>query len=189
MVVAAVVAFTAHNVIAADIARPEVEARLDLADLGAPISAPFLTWLGQRVGAAPGVLDCVLVRYGTGGSAGWAAGPDHLALVPRPDLAAHPRAARARRLRAGVAIYADPDARGLVMLGRGLAGRREVSFEVASEHRGAGLGRRLVAAALTLLPANEPVFAQASPGNAASLRALLAAGFRPIGSEVLFVRS
>ncbi len=73
------------------------------------------------------------------------------------------------------------------MLGRGLAGRREISFEVAPEHRGAGLGRRLVAAALALVPATEPVFAQASPGNAASLRALLASGFRPISSEVLFV--
>ena len=30
------------------------------------------------------------------------------------------------------------------------------------------------------------LFAQAAPGNAASLRALLSAGFRPIGSEVLF---
>src|SRR6476620_1667044 len=107
-IVAAVLAFTAHNVIAAEVARGEVEARLDLADPGAPMSAPFLTWLGQHVGAEPGVLDCVLVRYGTGGSAGSAAGPDHLALVPRPDLTAHPRAARARRLRAGVAIYADP---------------------------------------------------------------------------------
>jgi hypothetical protein len=50
-----------------------------------------------------------------------------------------------------------------------------------------GLGRRMVAAALALVPATEPVFAQASPGNAASLRALLASGFRPISSEVLFV--
>lgn len=31
------------------------------------------------------------------------------------------------------------------------------------------------------------VFAQTAPGNAVSLRALLSAGFRPIGSEVLFV--
>jgi RimJ/RimL family protein N-acetyltransferase len=33
------------------------------------------------------------------------------------------------------------------------------------------------------------VFAQVAPGNAASLRAFLAAGFRPIGSEVLFLTS
>ena len=33
------------------------------------------------------------------------------------------------------------------------------------------------------------VFAQVAPGNAASLRAFLAAGFSPIGSEVLFLTS
>jgi GNAT superfamily N-acetyltransferase len=95
--------------------------------------------------------------------------------------------ARALRLRAEVAVYAAADACGVVILGRGLAGRRELSFEVAPEYRGRGLGRRLVAAALALVPEETPVFAQASPGNAASLRALLAAGFLPIGSEVLFV--
>jgi hypothetical protein len=33
------------------------------------------------------------------------------------------------------------------------------------------------------------VFAQSAAANAASLRALLAAGFKPIGAEVLFGRS
>jgi hypothetical protein len=50
-----------------------------------------------------------------------------------------------------------------------------------------GLGRALALAARHLVPAGEPVFAQVSPGNAASLRAILAAGYRPLGSEVLFV--
>jgi hypothetical protein len=39
-----------------------------------------------------------------------------------------------------------------------------------------------------MIPEGEYVFAQASPGNAASVRAVLAAGYRPIGSEVLFAR-
>ncbi|HXM55375.1 MAG TPA: hypothetical protein VOB72_08295, partial [Candidatus Dormibacteraeota bacterium] len=39
-----------------------------------------------------------------------------------------------------------------------------------------------------LAPAGEPVFVQVSPGNAASLRVVLAAGYRPIGSEVLLPR-
>jgi hypothetical protein len=34
------------------------------------------------------------------------------------------------------------------------------------------------------LEADEPPFAQVSPGNARSLRAFLGAGLRPIGSEV-----
>ena len=37
-----------------------------------------------------------------------------------------------------------------------------------------------------LVPPGEAIFAQTSPGNAASLRALLAAGFVPLGSEVIF---
>jgi hypothetical protein len=36
-----------------------------------------------------------------------------------------------------------------------------------------------------LLPAGEQVWAQVAPGNAASVRAALAAGFRPVGAEVL----
>ena len=69
-----------------------------------------------------------------------------------------------------------------------MAGRVEVSVEVEPEARARGLGRSLARAALALAPAGEPVFAQVSPGNAASLRAFLAAGYRPIGSEVLFLR-
>jgi hypothetical protein len=44
-------------------------------------------------------------------------------------------------------------------------------------------------AARTFGPPAEPLFAQVTPGNAASLRAFLAAGYRPIGSEVLFLRA
>jgi RimJ/RimL family protein N-acetyltransferase len=36
------------------------------------------------------------------------------------------------------------------------------------------------------MPADELVFAQVAPGNAASVRTFLACGFVPIGSEVLF---
>ena len=61
-------------------------------------------------------------------------------------------------------------------------------MEVAPAHRGAGLGRRLIAAGRRLAPAGAPLFAQVSPGNAASLRAFLAAGFRPVGAEVLLLR-
>lgn len=45
---------------------------------------------------------------------------------------------------------------------------------------------RLAAAALGLVPAGAPLFAQVAPGNSSSLRAVLAAGYQPIGSEVLF---
>jgi len=41
-------------------------------------------------------------------------------------------------------------------------------------------------AALARCPVNEAVFAEVAPGNARSLRAVLACGFHPVGAEVLF---
>ena len=49
-------------------------------------------------------------------------------------------------------------------------------------------GRSLAQAAQTLIPAEHALFAQVAPGNAASLRAFLAAGYLPIGAEVLFLK-
>jgi len=48
-----------------------------------------------------------------------------------------------------------------------------------------GLGTALIAEAIRLVPEGELLFAAVSPGNARSLRAFLALGFKPIGSEVL----
>jgi RimJ/RimL family protein N-acetyltransferase len=53
-------------------------------------------------------------------------------------------------------------------------------------HRGAGAGAALVADALTTIPAGQLTVAAAAPGNAASVRALLSAGFTPLGSLQLF---
>ena len=44
----------------------------------------------------------------------------------------------------------------------------------------------LAAAAPALVPGGERVWAQVAPANVASLRAFLAAGYRPVGAEVLF---
>ncbi|MFG2606588.1 hypothetical protein ACGFT2_23985 [Streptomyces sp. NPDC048514] len=77
------------------------------------------------------------------------------------------------------------DGRGLVTLGQGLAGRRELGIELAANAHGRGLGRSLLRDALSLVPAGEPVFAAVSPGNARSLRSFLATGFVPVGSEVI----
>ena len=177
----AVLAFTAHHVIAAGVEPGLVATRLPDGDLGAPMSAAFLGWLGERLGSRPGSLDVVLAAGGLGG-----APPLELRPVGDPDR--HPRAARAVRYRDDLEVWADPEGAGVLVLGRGLAGRRELSFEVDPARRNRGLGRRLVAAARHLTPAGEPLFAQVSPGNAASLRVVEAAGFRPIGAEVLFHR-
>jgi len=177
----AVLAFTAHHVVAAPVDPELVASWLPEGDLGVPMGVEFLSWLGERLGSHPGSLDVVMAAPGL-------AGDPPLALRPVEDLARHPRAARAQRYRRGLRAWTDPDAAGVLVLGRGLAGRREVAFEVDPARRNRGLGRLLVTAARHLTPAGEPLFAQVSPGNAASLRVVEAAGFRPIGAEVLFHR-
>lgn len=70
----------------------------------------------------------------------------------------------------------------VAVLARGIAGLTELGMELEPGHRGDGAGRTLVADALRSVPAGDVVAACVAPGNAASLRAVLAAGFRPIGS-------
>ena len=77
------------------------------------------------------------------------------------------------------------DEHGLVTIGNGLVGRTEMSVELIGGEHGRGAGRRLIHAGLHHVDARRPVFAQVAAGNAASLRAFLACGFVPIGSEVL----
>jgi GNAT superfamily N-acetyltransferase len=177
----AVLAFTAHHVVAAGVDPALVAARLPKGDLGAPMSPGFLGWLGERLGSLPGSLDVVLAAQGI-------AGDPPLELRPGAGPGRHPRAARAQRYRGDLQVWTDPDGAGVLVLGRGLAGRREVSFEVDPDRRNRGLGRLLVVAARHLVPHREVLFAQVAPGNAASLRVVEAAGFRPIGAEVLFHR-
>jgi hypothetical protein len=76
----------------------------------------------------------------------------------------------------------------MIALGRGLAGRWEVAVEVEDGRHGQGLGRALAAAARHLVPDGRPLWAQIAPGNAASVRAFLAAGYQPVGQEALLVR-
>jgi GNAT superfamily N-acetyltransferase len=177
----AVLAFTAHHVVVADVDPELVAARLPDGDLSAPMSPAFLAWLGGRLGSRPGSLDVVLAAEGLGGE-------PPLELLPVADPDRHQRVARALHYRAGVEVWTDPEQAGMLLLGRGLAGRRELAFEVEPARRNRGLGRRLVTAARHLTPPGEPLFAQVAPGNAASLRAVAAAGFRPLGAEVLFDR-
>lgn len=165
------VAFTGHAVVATALPVEAVQHRCD--GFGGSFAPEFLTWLAGPRGWI-GVVDATLVARGNGGPA---------ALPQRDDLADNDRVRHARAIRSGVRVYGDE--RGLVTLGDGLAGRREMSVEVVPEGRGRGTGRSLLGDALTLVPRDEPVFAAVSPGNARSLRAFLAAGFVPVGSEVL----
>ena len=178
----AVVAFTAHHVVAAPVEEAEVLAQLPPApDLSGPMRAPSLNWLGQRLDSAPGGVDLVMIAPAARAEA-------ELELVGREDVLEHPRVVRAITLRNEIKVYGDRQGRGLVLLGRGLANRLELGIEVEPRFRGVGLGRQLLRAAVALAPDDEPLFAQVAPGNVASVRMLLADGFQPICAEVVFNR-
>ncbi|WP_405695530.1 GNAT family N-acetyltransferase [Streptomyces coelicoflavus] len=178
---AGVVAFTAHSVVFTD----EVDegwvhktlGSLGCDPLAATMNARFLTAFGERTGRVTDTIDVLL----TGAP-----------LPGRPEVAleevadpGHPRVIAARRRRDGVRVWAADG--GVLVLGRGVGGRLEVAVEVAEGARHRGLGRLLVTAARQLA-GGEPVWAQVSAGNARSLRAFQAAGYRPVGSEALFLR-
>ena len=176
----AVVAFPAHFYVVAPVEPEWVRGLLPPGDFTAPLGARFLTALADRLGAGIGSVDALLAARAHGGGS-------PLAVRPARDRT-HQRVQRADRYRDDVRVWETDDGLGCLILGRGLAGRWEVAFEVEPQARGHGVGRALAAAALGLLPAGTPVFAQVAPGNSISLRATLAAGYAPVGGEVLLPR-
>jgi hypothetical protein len=172
----AVVAFTGRHVVATAAPESWVRERLADGDLLAPMSPRFLADLAVQLGRRADTIDVVLAATGLAGEAS-------LVEVRRD---AHPRVLRATAHRDDVRVFEDPSRAAVVILGRGLALRTEVAIEVDGAERRQGLARHALVEARRLLEPGELLFAQTAPGNAASLRALLAAGFRPIGGEVLF---
>lgn len=171
------VALTGHSVVAAGVTESWVQERVPKDDLTGPLRPDFVGALAEELGAKPGSIDVLLA-------------------APRLDSAAvelvevecgGDRSSRARRYRSDVRSYTDRDSGGIVDLGRGLDGRLDLSFELPCESRSTGRGRKIIEAARTLVPPGEFVFVSVAPGNARCLRAVLAAGFAPIGGEVLFL--
>jgi len=176
---AAVCAFTGVSVIAADVDPGWVAGLLPPDDLSAPLNPPFLRALEEKLALRVNNLDMVLICAPQ-------PAPPSLPLRELTD-SHHPRVRRARRYRDEVRVWETESGRGVVILGRGLAGRWEVAIEVAPPARGRGVGRALALAARSLLPEDRPLWTQIAPGNAASVRAFLAAGYEPIGAEALLV--
>ncbi|MEU9227050.1 GNAT family N-acetyltransferase [Streptomyces massasporeus] len=176
---AGVLAFTAHSVVFTD-EDPDwvrgVLARAECDALAATMNARFLTALMDRTGRTSDTVDVLLTGAALPGEP-----PVALTEVDDPG---HPRAVSAMRRRDGVRVWTTDGA--VLVLGRGVAGRWEVAVEVEEGARHRGVGRRLVSAARRLT-GGAPVWAQVSAGNARSLRAFQAAGYRPVGSEVLLV--
>jgi tetratricopeptide (TPR) repeat protein len=174
---AAVLAFTGHTVVAADVEPEWIRGQLAAGDLSAPLNPPFLAALGERLGGRRvNNIDMVVIA------------PRLIGRPPVPlaevDARQHPRVQRALRYRDEVHVWATEG--GLLVLGRGLGGRWELAVEVEPEQRNRGLGRALAIAGRHLVPGSA-LWAQIAPGNSASVRAFLAAGFTPVGAEALLV--
>jgi hypothetical protein len=172
----AVISFTGHVLVVADVEPSWVSERLPHGELGDVYTPPFLGALAARTGRRVNAIDLLALAPPGTGTAG---------VELTATAADHPRVRRARRYRSDVSVYVCEG--GVVTIGRGLAGRFEVGIEVADGYRDAGLGRRLAEAARGLVPGGRPLWAQIAPGNAASLRAFLAAGYVPVGMEALLV--
>jgi GNAT superfamily N-acetyltransferase len=172
---AGVIAFTAHSVIFVDLDPAWVRGLLPPEDLSGPLLPPFLQALSSATGRRVNSTDLLCV-------ASPQPGPPDIMLTPAMP-SGHPRITRALRHRDHVTVWETPGA--IVSIGCGVAGRWEVALEVEPGYRGKGLGRELAAAARHLVPEGTPLWAQIAPGNAASVRAFLAAGFRPVGAEAL----
>lgn len=175
-----VVAFTGHALLA--VGDDVMDERLEAlgADGFGGASNPLLVAALAGAGWID-VLDLVLVASGRG------AAPGTDGLVPRPDLADHPRARQAERIRSGVTPfgYGAHDDRTVVTLGAGLGGLPEVGVELDPAQR--HTGREVLADALRLVPAGDIAVAACAPGNARAVRAFLGAGFTPVGSVQLWL--
>ncbi|MFF0744077.1 GNAT family N-acetyltransferase [Streptomyces sp. NPDC004111] len=196
--VAGVLSFTAHSVIFTDVEPEWVRTTLAATPcdpLAASMNPAFLVALAGRAGRRMNdTIDLLTVADALPGD------PDPALRLEELDDPAHPRVVRARKFRDEVRGWRTPLG-GLVVLGRGVAGRWETSVEVDEGVRGRGLGRQLAVAARHLVSGCEGgpvegggrgaagvVWAQQSPGNARSVRTFQAAGFRAVGSEVLMVQ-
>jgi hypothetical protein len=180
---AGVISLTGYAVIFADTDPDWVTAQLPPGDLSGPLTASFLDALSRRLGRHTHSVDMLTCAAPLAGPP-----PANLGLteLTASTGAAHPRIVRALRYRDDVRAW---QARGgVVLLGRGVAGRFEVAVEVDVAHRSRGLGTRLANAVRHLVPDGTPLWAQIAPANAASVRSFLAAGFRPVGAEALLSR-
>ncbi|NBM19367.1 GNAT family N-acetyltransferase [Streptomyces sp. GC420] len=178
---AGVLAFSAHSVVFTDEDPRWVRrtlAGVDCDTLAAAMNPWFLTALMARTGRAMHTIDLLTVADAL-------PGPPELELREIEDPG-HPRVARALKFRDDVRVWAS-EGGGVLVLGRGVAGRWEAAIEVGEGSRGRGLGRALAVAARHLVPDGDVVWAQQAPGNARSVRAFQAAGYRPVGSEALLV--
>ncbi|MDN3024983.1 GNAT family N-acetyltransferase [Streptomyces sp. S.PB5] len=175
---AGVLAFTAHSVVFTDEDPDwvyETLRGLDCDPLASTMNPLFLAAFLAKTGRTAETIDSMLAGSPLPGR-------PPVTLTEIKD-AGHPRITYARRRRDDVRAWTAEG--GVLVTGRGIGGRLEVSVEVDEGVRHRGLGRALVTAARHLV--DEPLWAQVAPGNARSARAFQAAGYRPVGAEALLL--
>jgi hypothetical protein len=172
----AVVAFTAHYMVASSVPEDWIRAQLPRDDLLAPMSPRFLTALGAKLGRRDDGIELVLAARSLQGRT----------TLRETTCENNPTVTRASAHRDQVRVFTDPTGAATIILGRGLANRTEVAIEIDPNRRNQGIARQALTEARRIVGAGQLLFAQTAPGNAASIRTLLTAGFQPIGSEVLF---
>jgi hypothetical protein len=177
--VGALLGFSGHHVVAADVDPEWVECLCPPGALTAPLSPSFQSALAIRLGHEPGPLDLLFVAPGL---------PGEPELPFRTLDCSHPhsRVRRGFRVRSEVRAFEIEGGLGVLTMGRGVARRWEAGFEVDRAYWGRGLGRSLVVAARHLTPEGEALYMQVAAANIASVRAVLAGGLAPVGVEVLF---
>lgn len=174
----AIVGLPGHHVIASSAPEDWVREQLTSDDLMAAMSPAFIAALSARLGRCDDGIDVLLAARGLGGRP----------RLKEIDPGEHPRIARALAHREEVRAFTDAGGGATLILGRGLSYRLEVAIEVSPEARNHGVATRALHDARRLVDPMDVLFAQTAPANAASLRALLGAGYTPIGAEVLFFK-
>lgn len=179
---AGVLAFTARSIVFVDEDPGWIRktlATVETDPLAATMNPRFLTALMDRTDRVTDTIDLLTVADALPGDP-----PLTLREIADPD---HPRVRRARAHRDDVRAWTTDG--GVLVLGRGVAGRWETAIEVDEPARHRGLGRALAIAARHLVPYGEHLWSQQAAGNARSIRAFQAAGFRPVASEILLSRT
>ena len=181
----AVVSFTGHAVfaVAPDIPDHQLVA-LGADGFGGAHDPRLITALAGPEGWID-CLDILMAGRGTG-----------RAVRPAADRPARPRRLPPGRVRREIRShprllgYPDPGRSALVIISRGIAGLHRTELRPRTwPGTGRAGGSQLAADALSMVPAGQLAVAAVAPGNAASVRALLSAGFLPLGSVQLFRRA
>jgi len=177
--VGAIVAFTGHAYIAVPSELAPALERLEIDGYGGAHAPSVVSTLAGPDGWIDS-LDVVLVLGAAGRQR------SSMRLIERHDLADHPRAVFARRVRDEVVVLGSELAdESVLTLSRGLGGLPEIGIET----NGRTDAVEMILAGAALAPSGATITASVAPGNARALRTFLKAGFCPVASVQLFQRA